>query len=376
MVRILYFQSHPVFGATENYLAQLAEGVVRLGHEVHLLHPDHPDAIAGFGHLPADVVVLHRTQTQQTNASVVSLVRYWSGEIRRLHPEIVHVNDPSITGVLAARLAGVRNIVVTHHTPELKRRYNTLGRLLEWLAFRFTRRVIFTSPQSLEAGTQSDRIPLARAHAIPYGLDSKWLVPVSSVQRVRCRTALGVTGDELLIVNPARLARQKRQDLLIQAARRVVDKFPQCRFAIAGEGELRTEIEQLIHEYQLVDHFRLLGHRQDIVDVITSADIVVMTSDFEGLCYAVIEAAAREVAVVATAVGGMRYSVSDGVTGKLVPAGSVDEIAAALVELVENPQLRRSFGINGRQRAVELFSLERMITDTDAVYQELLSEDR
>ena len=100
-----------------------------------------------------------------------------------------------------------------------------------------------------------------------------------------------------------------------------------------------------------------------------------MSSLFEGLCYAVVEAAAMSVPVVATAVGGMRYSVADGETGFLVQPKNPEKLAERINFLIDNPDIAQQMGEKGRTRFMKLFTLERMISETEAIYYQLVKNN-
>src|SRR5207245_4136839 len=115
----------------------------------------------------------------------------------------------------------------------------------------------------------------------------------------------------------------------------VRERYPETRFAIAGDGELREELEQRAKE--LGEHVAILGNRSDVPDLLASFAVFAYPSRFEGLCLAVIEAQAAGVPVVATPVGGIPENVVDGETGLLVPPRDPAALAAAINRLLEDP---------------------------------------
>ena len=162
-----------------------------------------------------------------------------------------------------------------------------------------------------------------------------------------------------LVGNVARLAPQKDHRTLVAAAA----LLPDVDFAIAGEGELRSELERSAGE-----SVRFLGARADIPDVLASLDVFAFPSLFEGLCLAVIEAQVAGVPVVATAVGGIKETVVEGETGLLVPARHPEALASAIRRLLEHPDEAARLAAEARRRVLERYSEERMVSGTLALY--------
>jgi glycosyltransferase involved in cell wall biosynthesis len=205
--------------------------------------------------------------------------------------------------------------------------------------------VIYTSEADRERDGRSP------SHVVNLGID---------VERFASgRAALPKREGRPLVGNVARLAAQKDHRTLLNSAA----LMPEADFAIAGDGELRDELERAAGP-----NVRLLGRRSDVPDVLASLDVFAFPSLYEGLCLAVIEAQAAGVPVVATAVGGIKETVVDGETGLLVPPRDPEALAAAIRWVLEHPTEAGRFADEARRRAVERYSLQRMIDQTLALY--------
>ncbi len=268
--------------------------------------------------------------------------------------------------MLAARLVGVQRSVVTFHTPEHKPRDSLRGRLLRRLAWRTRPWVIFTSEEDRRTGLGVAPVDPARAAVVSFGIDTDRFSPAAAGAGVRA-------AGERLVGTVGLLRRQKRHDLLVAAAKAVVAEEPDVRFVVAGEGELRGELEELVRAAGLGGRFLLLGQRADVPGLLTELDVFVLSSDFEGMCLAVAEAMAAERPVVATAVGGVRQSVVSGETGILVEPGDPDALAAGILQLLRDRERSREMGRAGRRRALELYALDRMVAQTAEVYRRALA---
>jgi glycosyltransferase involved in cell wall biosynthesis len=263
--------------------------------------------------------------------------------LRRLRPEIAHVMDVWPQAVVAARLARVPRVLLTHHTPELPRRDNLAGRVWQRLGWLARPEVIYTS--------EADRARDGRrpSHVVPLGIDLDRFDGARPALR----------SDRPLVGNVARLAPQKDHRTLLEAARLV----PEAEFVVVGDGELRAELEQAA-----VPNVRLLGSRDDVPELLASFDVFAFPSLFEGLCLAVIEAQAAGVPVVATPVGGIRETVVDGETGLLVPTRDPGALAAAIRQLLEEREAAEAMATEAKRRVRERYSVERMVEATLRLY--------
>jgi len=209
--------------------------------------------------------------------------------------------------------------------------------------------VVYTS----ETDRASDGRRL-RTHVVPLGIE---LDRFASGRRVL---------EGRIVGNVARLAEQKGHRDLIAAALRVLEQHPDVRFVVAGDGELRGELEALAAP--LGDRFEFLGERRDVPDLLASFDVFAFPSHFEGLCLAVIEAQAAGVPVVATQVGGIRETVVEGETGFLVPVGDAQALAERISWCLDHAQEARRVAAEARSRVQARFGIERMVAETLALY--------
>lgn len=347
---IVFLHGAPVFGAVEAYVCDIVRGLQGAEEPVVLVHPDVPE-LEPFRSLSGGNVEL-RTFPHAWLHSSPRLAIGLTQLLRRLRPRVVHITDVWAPAIVAARLARVSRVLVTHHTPELPRRDNALGRLWGWLAWSTHPEVIYTS------GSDRRHDGRSPAHVVYYGIDLDRFAAAQPALR----------HDGPVIGNVARLAPQKAQRDLIAAAPAVVERHPRARFVLVGDGPLRDSLEAEVEAQGLRDSFLFLGHRTDVPELLASFDVFVLPSLFEGLCYAVIEAQAAGVPVVATPVGGVGENVVEGETGLLVAPGDPDALAQRLIWILDHPEERRALAEEGRRRARGRYSKERMVEETIALY--------
>lgn len=178
-----------------------------------------------------------------------------------------------------------------------------------------------------------------------------------------------VQSDTLRVGLVGRLAPEKGVDLFLDAAARLAPRFPEARFLVAGEGPDRIALEERLDRLQLRGRAELLGQQADMPAFYRSLDLLVSASREEGLPMALLEGMGLGLPVVASAVGEVPNVVVDRQTGLLVPAGSADELAAAVARLLSDGSLRERFGEAGRQRVAGEFSADRMAAAYLEVYR-------
>jgi len=326
---IVYLHQSPASGAVERYVEQLLHGLEE--EEAAVIAPQ------GSG--------LAQLRPYDPSLSAPAQVRHLVRELRALRPRLVHVVDVWPAAFLAARLARVPRVIVTHHTPELPRQDNAAGRAL-WRAGWATRpEVIYTSESDRETDGRKGVV-------IPLGIDLERF----SVER---RPHHG-----LVVGNVARLAEQKGQGTLLQAAPAVVERFPEARFQIVGDGPARAELESAASGLPV----ELTGERDDVPELLAGFDVFAFPSRFEGLCLAVIEAQAAGVPVVATPVGGIVETVVAGETGTLVPVDDPAALAEAICALLADPAAAAAMAAEARRLVLLRFSVETMVERTIAFY--------
>jgi glycosyltransferase involved in cell wall biosynthesis len=186
------------------------------------------------------------------------------------------------------------------------------------------------------------------------------------------RRLLGADPDEVLVTFVGRLVAIKRVDVLLRAFASLRDTKPPLRLAIVGDGELRDELERLTAELELGERVRFVGYWTDMAEIAAATDVAVLSSDNEGTPVSLIEAAAAGVPAVATAVGGVPDVVAPQI-GILVPAGDAEALAAGVTQLAADATLRERMGQRARAHVRERFAVERLLSDIDALYEELLA---
>jgi glycosyltransferase involved in cell wall biosynthesis len=190
--------------------------------------------------------------------------------------------------------------------------------------------------------------------------------------RAAAREGLGLPASAPVVGLIGNLKRQKAPLDFIELAARVAARSPEARFFLAGDGELRAEVERRIARHGLEGRLALLGWRHDVPALLGALDVLVLTSSWEGLPRVCPQAMAAGRPIVATAVDGVPEAVQHGRNGLLFPPGDVETGAAHVLALLADPALRQRMGAEGRANAGE-FAADRMIAELERLYSELLA---
>jgi len=226
--------------------------------------------------------------------------------------------------------------------------------------------VFIAASEVIKSILTADGVPADRIEVVHDGVN---VTTIDKEPVVDAHAAFWLPKGAALVGNVAALAAHKGQRHLVAAAVKVVRELPDTRFLIVGEGELRDQLERQIHDLGLDRHVVLTGFRSDVLGLVKSFDLFVMSSITEGLGSAILEAMVCRRPVVATRAGGIPEAVDDEVTGIIVPPHDEDALAAGILRLLRSPALRDQFGLAGRQRVIDAFSVERLVAGTARVYE-------
>jgi glycosyltransferase involved in cell wall biosynthesis len=184
---------------------------------------------------------------------------------------------------------------------------------------------------------------------------------------------------EFLVTTVGNIRRVKGHDLFVKAAAAIVPSFTGARFSIAGEvldQDYFTELQALVKELKLSNHFQFDGGVTDLGQHLAAADIFVLPSRSEGFSNAIVEAMAASLPVVATNVGGNAEAVEEGVSGFVVPPEDPVALSTAIIKLLANPSLANKMGSAGREIVSERFTTEVMMSRIASAYGDLLPGTR
>jgi glycosyltransferase involved in cell wall biosynthesis len=330
------------------------------------VEPDEADYVD----LRAPGLAVHRLPTLGRRirpADDVRALAALTAEMRRFRPHIVHTHTfkAGTLGRVAAALAHVPGRVHTFHGHLLKGyfppRTVRLISLTESILARHTDRLIAVGDRVRDDLLAAGIGRAGQYTVVPPGTSLKPLPP-----RQAAREQLGLPADGKVVAYVGRLTRIKRPDRLVAVARDVIAAMPGVTFAICGDGELGAKLSSAAHP--LGPSMRLLGWRADVEKVYAAADMVLLTSDNEGMPVSLIEAGLAGVPAVATNVGSVAEVVKDGSTGLLTRCDA-DDLAQSVLRLLRDDRLRWQMSAAATSWTRERFGAERLVADVQRVYE-------
>ncbi len=300
--------------------------------------------------------------------------------LRQLRPDIVHTRNLSaLEAQLPAALAGVPGRVHGEHGRDVhdidgtNRKYNLLRRAFRPLVDRY-----IPLSRDLEQWLRNQvEVPGKKIVHICNGVDSALFHPAQ-----QGRASLPVEGvadkDSIVIGTLGRMQTVKDQLTLVRAFLLLLERLPNARerlrLVLIGDGPLRAEAQELLRQASALDLCWLPGSRDDTPHLLRCLDIFVLPSLAEGISNTILESMASGLPVLATRVGGNPELVKENLTGTLVPPNDAQAMADGLQSYIEDPQMMRRHGEEGRRRVEQEFSLTHMVERYMAVYDALLLE--
>jgi len=287
--------------------------------------------------------------------------------LRAFRPDVLHTHMGVLKYALPALVAW-RRCAVVHTVHNLaQHEVERPSRILQNVAFRA--RVVPVAIGDGVARSIWETYGPAPAHVIPNG------IPVSQYAsqagaREEGRRALGLPPDAPVFVTVGSLRAQKNHALLLRAFASPRLAQIGARLLLAGDGELRPQLERLAAELGVAERVHLLGVRSDVARVLAAADVFVLASTYEGNPLTVMEAMAAGKPVVATGVGCVPELVASE-AGRLVPPGDVNALEAAMYEVAADPTLARARGASAARIAAARFDASLMGRSYEALYAEV-----
>jgi glycosyltransferase involved in cell wall biosynthesis len=287
--------------------------------------------------------------------------------LRRTQVDLVHAHEftTAVYGAAAARIIGKPYVITMHGAQTVLNAWRRRA-ALAW-AFKGSRATVGVSDDTTRFMERTLKLRPGIVTTVRNG------IPVRPGSGAGVRTELGIQPGEVLLVAVGNLVPRKGHRVLLEALKPLAGSdLPPWRLVIAGRGKQKEPLQQLANELGIAGRVHLLGHRDDIPDLLAAADVFVMPSLWEGLPLAILEAMFAGKPVIASAISGIPEAIESGVQGLLVPAGDAPSLSRALRELLGDPARRAAFGAAGRRRAEAEFTIEHM---TDA-YERLYAAQR
>ena len=291
-----------------------------------------------------------------------------------------HSSKAGIIGRLAARAAGVPVVVHTVHGqafhPYQSKLKNRLFIFLERFAAKYCDKIYAVAQAMIDQCVEAKVAPREKYMVVYSGMDT------AAFDRAKrdgeMRRKLGIPQDAPTIVTVARLFAQKGYEYVIPAAKKVLKSHPDTHFLFVGDGPMYDSLTAELKEENILDHFHFAGlvPPDQVASYIAQADLLWHLSLHEGLPRAVVQALAVGIPAIGFALDGTPEVVINGETGFVTPAEDVDAVAGKTALLLDDPELRRRLGENGKSRVLEQFDWHKMADILEKEYSDLLKNSR
>jgi glycosyltransferase involved in cell wall biosynthesis len=376
---VLYVINSLGAGGSERSLAEMLPGLVGLGVRpivtcLRQRNTGVQDEVRANG---IEVRVLR-------GGAFVEHVRELRDIVRSKHIDLVHTSifESDLAGRLAAAGTGVpvlTTLVNTTYEPVRRADPRIVPWKLEgirvidgWTARHLTSHFHAVGRAVKVSASKALRIPLDQITVIERGRDPIRLGTPSPMRRSVARKRLGIQNEHVL-VNLGRHEFQKGQEHLLEAIRLLRSDGRGTLLLIAGRSGASTrDLLRLQAQRGLQGTVRFLGHRDDVPELLASADVFVLPSLYEGMSGALIEAMALGLPIVASDIDAVREEVEEGGNALLVPPASPHELAKAIGALLHDRKRARSFGLRSREIFEERFTLDRSIGRMRRLYKDIV----
>lgn len=291
-------------------------------------------------------------------------------DLRILHS---HKSKENLLAFLLAKKLGIAHLVRTQHgLPEPKTIKDRLVYGLERMTACSTSRIISVSSdlsKHLNHYVEGGKVEIILNGINPQQVSSPF-------DRESAKRHLGIPVEAIVIGTAARLEPVKRIDLFLATAENILKTLPYAVFIIAGEGSERKRLEKSLHGTACSSRVHFLGHREDIYNVLRAMDLLLITSDHEGLPTVLLEAMALGTPIVSRKVGGIPEVIEHEVSAVLVDSNAPEDLADACISLLSDPDLLKRTASAAREMVTQRFTGAQSAARLAQLYKNLVRPEQ
>lgn len=272
---------------------------------------------------------------------------------------------------IAKRLSGNTKYVSTIAMPvegfDVGSFRKTIYRFIDIITESYVDRFIVVSDALKKTLIKNRRIETNKIIIIYNGIELDYYQP--EIERNDCRKQFGISIDAPLIGAIGRMVWQKGFGYLIAAIPMIIEIFPDIKFLFVGDGPLKKKIENLARRFKIERHVVFTGFRNDIPEILSVIDLLVVPSIIEGFPMITLEAMAMAKPIIASKIDGITEQITDGEHGILVPPKDSGALADAIIRVFSDKNNTKKMGTAARKRAEKDFSIKKMVFETEEIYQ-------
>jgi|SRR3989344_3599336 len=363
-MKILYGITKSNFGGAQRYVFDLATVMKKQGHDIAVLCGGDGPLVQKLKAENIRVITIPGFGRDMDLLSDASRLLFIIKTVWQERPDVFHINSAKMggAGIFSGRLWGVPRIIFTAHGWAFNEPRPVWQKILikffTWITILFTHKTICVSEKTRE---DVEKWPFIK---------NKLVVIHNGISRFNLSAQVDLIEreDKFFTVGAiSELHKIKGLDTLLTAWSKFIKKR-QARLVIIGEGEEKTNLENMINKLGISDSVVFKGQVDNARQFLSGFDIFCMPSRSEGMPYALLEAGLAGLPVIATSVGGIPEIIENGLNGILVPAENAEILFSSLILLAEDEDLRKRLGANLKASIQENFSFEKMVESTLHLY--------
>lgn len=321
----------------------------------------------------ADRVIVLRMAHDIEPSSDIKVERTLRRIIKQLKPDIVYAHSSKAGAFARIDDLGLNNKVIYNphgwaFNMQQSAKKKEMYKWVEKISAHFCDKIVCISDAERESALREKICKPSKLQVIYNGIDLEEIEKAASMSRVQ----LGIPEDAFVVGMVGRLSKQKAPDTFVKAAKLIKEKIPNAFFLMVGDGELRGQVENLIHQYDLGSSFLITGWVDNPTAYMKIMDVGILLSRWEGFGLVLPEYMACGVPIVATNVDAIPNIVKDGVNGMLVGKDDYSKAADAVDRLFEQPNLTSSLVKDANNIVKTKFDGKRVAQNTELLYKELI----
>ena len=365
-MKILLLNALEIYGGGELFVYLLSRYLKKSGHDVVISCPE--SSLLSRKCASEGITVFNLDYPKKGNGNLPKIIGGLKRIIRNENINIVHSNTNFDRTAGAFATIGTSAV----HAASIHSYYSIQRNLTHLIRNKFYIKHFIASGEKIkELLVKEDKIPAERITAIKLGIE----INESEFNKTESRKQFGIRQDEIAIGNVGRLVEFKGQENLIRGFEKIQKTFPQTKLIIAGGGELEFKLKALCNELSITDKVIFTGFLDNLSNVYSAIDIYVHPSKpgaEELFPFAILDAMAHKLPVIATNTGEINKLVIDNKTGFLLNDNNPQSLAALIEKLINNPELRNSLGLSGYHHLQSNFTLDKMGKEVTDIYKKIL----
>lgn len=308
--------------------------------------------------------------SSKNNLQIMAKVFKLAAYVKKHNIQLIHCHLPwaGILGRMVGKMTGVPVVYTEHNVWE---RYHKLTYHLNKLSFSNQKKVIAVSADVANSIRKNYRKPQPEVQVVLNGINTeKFSAAYNSPKNIR--QELGIPSDAVVVGVACVFRAQKRLTAWVEVAKLLHDKYPSMHFVVAGDGIMKDQIFSKAKELDTKSYIHFVGLQSEIRPYLQAIDIFMMTSEFEGLPIALLEAMSMGCMPACTDAGGISELVKDGENGVLVPVDQPLALAERLEDYLNNRDKIQHMKSAARQTVVNHFSMQKMVGEIETIYEDIL----